>query len=284
MKTPDVRLDIFEGPLDLLLYLIRKNDLNIYDIPVAQITSEYLSYIEMMKDLNLDLAGEFLVMASTLLEIKARTLLPAPAAEGEDGPDPRAELVNRLLEYQRYKEAAQELHHRFEAHKEMFYRGAPVFSEDDFSLDASLFELLDAFRDVLDHVQPDMQEILYEEIPLEVKIRDLLSYMEGRPYVTFREILQLETTRRGLIVTFLAILELIRLKQVAARQVQTFGEIRVYKVREGAEVPPVIEEMTAAAHLRPAEEPPPPEPGSTEPAPAGSEPAATAASEPPKEE
>jgi segregation and condensation protein A len=248
-KPYDVHLDIFEGPLDLLLYLIRKSDLDIYDIPISQITSEYLAYIDLLKEMSLDVAGEFLVMASTLMQIKAHTLLPAPNAEAEEGPDPRAELINRLLEYQRYKEAAKDLHGRLEANRDIFYRGTPVFSENDYHMDASLFDLLDAFRDVLSELKPEVREVLYEEIPMENKIREILAYMDERPYVTFRELLHLATNRHGLIVTFLAILELIRLKQVAARQVQNFGEIRVYKVEEGKEIPPVIEEMTAASQL-----------------------------------
>jgi segregation and condensation protein A len=249
MKTYDVHLDIFEGPLDLLLYLIRKSDLDIYDIPISQITSEYLAYMDVMKDLSLDVAGEFLVMASTLMQIKAQTLLPAPSVEGDDGPDPRAELVNRLLEYQRYKEAAKELHHKLEANKDVFYRGAPVFSENDYHMDASLFDLLDAFRDVLKELKPEVREVLYEEIPIEFKTREILDFMEGRPYATFRELLRLATNRHGLIVTFLALLELIRLKQIVARQVQIFGEIRVYKIEEGRDIPDVVEEMTAARQL-----------------------------------
>src|SRR5678810_252883 len=119
----EVHLDIYEGPLDLLLYLIRKNDLSIYDIPISQITSEYLAYIDLMKELKLDMAGEFLVMAASLMQIKARLLLPAPPAEQEEGPDPRAEIINRLLEYQRYKEAAKTLGSRLLSRKDVHYRG-----------------------------------------------------------------------------------------------------------------------------------------------------------------
>jgi len=252
LATQDVKLEIFEGPLDLLLHLIRKNDLNIYDIPISQITSEYLAYLDLIKEMNLEMAGEFLVMASTLMQIKARTLLPAPETAGDEGPDPRAELVNRLLEYQRYKEAAKELSKSMEAHKEIYYRGAPLFSDEDYALGTTLFDLMDAFRDVLQELKPNVREILYEEIPMEVKIREILSYIEDKDFVTFREILRLSTTRHGLVVTFLAMLELIRLKQVVARQVQNFGEIRVYRAEEGKEIPPVIEDMTAAAQLAPA--------------------------------
>lgn len=256
MTAPQVHLEIFEGPLDLLLYLIRRDDLNIYDIPVSQITSEYLNYMDIMKEMKLDMAGEFLVMASTLMQIKARTLLPAPPSpEGEEGPDPRAELIQKLLEYQRYKEAARTLDKRLESFKGIHYRGAPVFSAEDYSLDASLFDLLDAFRDVLKELKPEVREIIFEEIPIEVKIREILSFLEGRTHATFREILRRENTRHGLIVTFLAILELIRLKQIVARQTQLFTEIRIYRnteavpdaTEDGGDVPPPAPEAPSAA-------------------------------------
>ncbi len=231
MTTHEVHLDVYEGPLDLLLYLIRKNDLDIYDIPISQITSEYLSYLDLIKELKLDVAGDFLVMTSTLMQIKARTLLPAQTAETEEGgPDPKAELVNRLLEYQRYKEAARTLGARMSVTKDIHYRGAPLISRDDYSMNASLFDLLGAFRDVLKNLKPDVREIIYEEVPVEVKIREILSFLEDKPFATFREILQRETTRRGLIATFLALLELIRLNQIVARQTEVFGEIRVYRM------------------------------------------------------
>src|SRR5437762_9764165 len=118
----DVSLEIFEGPLDLLLHLIKKNDLEISDIPIAQITHEYLAYLDLMKDLDLETAGEFLVMASTLMQIKAQMLLPSPEVEPEEGPDPRTELINKLLEYQQYKEAANILGGYNEKAKDTFYR------------------------------------------------------------------------------------------------------------------------------------------------------------------
>src|SRR3982751_4520955 len=128
----DVRLENFEGPLDLLLFLIRKNDLDIYDIPIASITQEYLSYLDVIKDLNLETAGEFLVMASTLMQIKAQMLLPSPEGAEAEGPDPRQELVNKLLEYQRYKEAAGLLTVYNEKAKDVYYRQVPPpFSEDE---------------------------------------------------------------------------------------------------------------------------------------------------------
>src|SRR6266850_2496253 len=118
----DVRLENFEGPLDLLLFLIRKNDLDIYDIPIADITQEYLSYLDLIKELDLEMAGDFLVMASTLMQIKAQMLLPSPEGEESEGPDPREELINKLLEYQRYKEAASMLSTYNEKAKDVYYR------------------------------------------------------------------------------------------------------------------------------------------------------------------
>lgn len=229
MSAHEVHLEIFEGPLDLLLYLIRKNDLDIYEISISQITSEYLAYLDVLKDLKLDMAGEFLVMASTLMQMKARMLLPSHSTEEEKGPDPRAELINRLLEYQRFKLASKELDVRLQSNKDVHYRGAPLFSEADYHLDASLFDLLDAFRDVLRDLKPEVREIVYEEVPIEEKVREILAFLSERTFATFKEILQRETARKGLIITFLAVLELIRLKQIVARQGDVFGEIRVYR-------------------------------------------------------
>ncbi|OGS19634.1 MAG: hypothetical protein A2219_00225 [Elusimicrobia bacterium RIFOXYA2_FULL_50_26] len=235
--TYDVHLDIFEGPLDLLLYLIKKNDLEIAEIPIAHITSEYLSYIDIMKELNLEVAGEFLVMASTLMQIKARMLLPAPEEEGEEGPNPLEELKNRLLEYQKFKEAAQVLSRREELFSQVHYRFAPAFDKEDYVLDASLFDLIEGFRNVLKELPGDVKEIVYQEIPIEEKIREILDMLEGKDYVTFRDILARQSSQIALVVCFLAILELIRLKQILARQPELFGEIRVYHIANDTVAP-----------------------------------------------
>ena len=132
MSAIDIHLDIFEGPLDLLMYLINKNNLDIYDIPISQITREYLEYLDLMKELNLEIAGEFLVMASTLMQIKARMLLPSNEKdEGEEGPDPRKELVERLEEYQKFQKVSGVFEERFMAFKDIYYRGSPVFSNEE---------------------------------------------------------------------------------------------------------------------------------------------------------
>ena len=240
MKPYSVNLELFEGPLDLLLYLIKREDMDIRDIPISQITGEYLAAIHLMKELNLEMAGEFLVMASTLLQIKARTLLPKEAEREEDeGPDPRAELVARLLEYQKYKEAAALLARREFDSREVYYRNVlPLFAQEDMTLEATLFDLLDAFRGVLDQAGEEVKELIYEEIPLEQKIREILDLLEGQNCVHFNAIFTARMARRELVVTFLALLELIRLKQVIAAQTDLFGEIRIYRVLTAAESRP----------------------------------------------
>jgi len=231
----EVKLEIFEGPLDLLLYLIKKEDMSIQDIQVSKITQEYLDYINLMKELNLELAGEFLVMASTLLQIKAKSLLPKDATglEIDEGPDPQAELMAKLLEYQKFKEAAQFLSKKeFEA-RDVFYRNQlPTFAEADLSLDATLFDLLDAFKSVLKQAGDEVKELLYEEIPLEQKIRELLDILETRNSMSFYDIFSPGKTRRELIITFLALLELMRLRQVIAKQQEHEGEIMVYRIQD----------------------------------------------------
>src|SRR5438132_2500355 len=219
----DVTLEIFEGPLDLLLHLIKKNDLEIKDIPIAQITHEYLQYLDLMKDLNLEMAGEFLVMASTLMQIKAQMLLPAPEAlEADGGPDPRAELVNKLLEYQRFKEAASVLTAYNEKAKDIYYRRVPPpIEKEDFLLRATVFDLLAAFKTVLEQAPREVEQILREEITIETKIREILGLFDAKESLAFEELFSGTRRRIDLIVTFLALLELIRLKQIVAMQSET---------------------------------------------------------------
>lgn len=227
-----VKINIFEGPLDLLLHLIQKNDLDIYDIPISEITAEYLKYVELLKDLNLNVAGEFLVMATTLMQIKARMLLPAEATPEGEGPDPRAELVQKLLEYQKFKEAAQILAQQFENQRDVFYRGAPLFSKEDQVLDLPMAKLLEAFQGVLETADESVREILVEEIPVEVRIREIIDVLATRPFVNFSDLFPANSPRRALVVTFLALLELIRLKQVRVSQTDSFGEIHINRAQD----------------------------------------------------
>jgi len=226
----DVHLEIFEGPFDLLLYLIKKDDLEISEIPIAKITEEYLGYLETMKNLNLEIAGEFLVMASTLMQIKARMLLPQSEEEEEEGP--LGELKARLLEYQKFKEAAKFLNLKENEYSQIYYRPQPVFEKDDFVLDVSIFELVGSFREVLRELPDNVKEIVYKEIPIEEKIREILDLFEHKKYLSVKEIFRLQPSRQALIVSFLAVLELIRLKQIIAKQSDVFDEIRIYRVEE----------------------------------------------------
>lgn len=231
----EIKLELFEGPLDLLLYLIKKQDMDIKDIRISEITQEYLSYIQIMKDLNLEMAGEFLVMASTLMQIKTRMLLPADSKNQdlEEGPDPRAELVTKLIEYQKFKEAAKFFSVREFESREVYYRNVlPVFSEEEMTLEATIFDLIDAFKDVLKHADHEVKELLYTEIPIEQKIREILDLFENKTCIRFIEVFSNNRSKRELIVTFLAVLELIRLKQIIAKQSEHFSEIWIYKILE----------------------------------------------------
>ena len=237
-----VRLDEFEGPLDLLLHLIKKNEINIYDIPISVITKQYLDYISLLKYLNLEVAGEFLVMAATLIHIKSRMLLPVETDGDEDedgGEDPRAELVRRLLEYKQFKEAAAELVERGQHWREVY--GRPAFCEtrdrgqisnllpdgiDDAPLDMTLFDLVDAFQDI---VQRTPVKALVEVTPDHLTVKDRMNYilerLEYEAAIPFESLFVPEEGRLVVIVTFLGLLELIRIKLIRAHQAEAFGAI-----------------------------------------------------------
>jgi segregation and condensation protein A len=228
-----VRIEKFEGPLDLLLHLIKKNEINIYDIPIAMIAQQYLSYIEAMKDLNLTVAGEFLVMAATLLQIKSKMLLPVEetADDDEEGPDPREELVRRLLEYKTFKEAARQLDNQERMWREIYSRPAAlredVAQSDETLLDnIGLFDLVDALQEILNR-NPGKK--LLEIIPDNLTVRDrmtvILEALEGQESIGFEALFEASCHRLVIIVTFLALLELIRVRTVRAYQAENFGPI-----------------------------------------------------------
>jgi len=231
-----VKLDIFEGPLDLLLYLIKKNEVDIYDIPMALITGQYLEYLELMKELNLDIAGEFLVMASTLIKIKSQTLLPPVEGEGEseDDADPRAELMEHLLEYQRYKEAAHQLVTRELLEKDIFKRPqtddpGEAKVDGDMLIEASLFDLVDALRKVIERkdLPENIMGMAVEKMTVRDKIVSILRQLKETPQLVFQSLFDPLVTRFEIVVTFLAVLELIRLRAIRVFQVQPYGEIRI---------------------------------------------------------
>lgn len=231
-----VKLDIFEGPLDLLLYLIKKNEVDIYDIPMALITGQYLEYLELMKELNLDIAGEFLVMASTLIKIKSQMLLPPVEGEGEgeDETDPRAELMEHLLEYQRYKEAAHQLVTRELLEKDIFKRPqtedpGEAKVDGDMLIEASLFDLVDALRKVIERkdLPENIMGVAVEKMTVRDKIVSILRQLKETPQLVFQSLFDPLVTRFEIVVTFLAVLELIRLRAIRVFQVQPYGEIRI---------------------------------------------------------
>ena len=230
-----VHLDKFDGPMDLLLHLIKKNELDIYDIPIAVITGQYLEYIKLMKYLNLEVAGDFLVMAATLLQIKSGQLLPLDVQEVEDAAeelDPRAELMRRLLEYQLYKEAGMVIGARALLGREVFARIAPepllVAAQNvEGPLEVSLFDLVESFRILLSRI-PDEHfhdVAAAETFSIADSINEILSLLQEKDTVHFDDLVRDEFTRERVIVTFLALLELCRLKLVRIFQGSGHGSI-----------------------------------------------------------
>lgn len=228
----NIKIPVFEGPFDLLLHLLRENKLDVYDIPIAEITGQYLKYIEMMKELNLEIAGEFLVMAATLIHIKSRMLLP-PDEETppEEQEDPRQELVQRLLEYQKYKEAAQDFRTMEEDWMKVFHREPLALSEEEqgeLSLfDLGLFDLLEAFKMILDKAPPEVASITKETLTVKDRMFVIMEILENRETVRFEDLFKDNVTRSHLLVTFVALLELIRLGLARAYQEKEFGNIWV---------------------------------------------------------
>ena len=241
-----VRLEQFEGPLDLLLHLIKKNELNIHDIPIAIITQQYLDAIGLMQELNLDIAGDYLVMAATLIHIKSKVLLPRPetatAVEGEDD-DPRDALVRRLLEHQKFKAAAELLHEREQVRSAQWQRPdgrvAELAGEEyEPELEVDLFSLLTAFQAVVQRAkQRPLVYLPAAQISVEARIEQLLARLSETEACGFEELFAGAHDRSGVIVTFLALLEMIRLKLVRVFQSSGFGPIRVYKRVRPADAP-----------------------------------------------
>lgn len=231
-----VRVGAFEGPLDLLLHLIKQHEMDIYDIPIARITQQYLEYLDLMVELDLDLAGEFLVMAATLIHIKSRTLLPRPDPSQEDpAEDPREALVRRLMEHQRFKAAAELLHEKEIQRSAQWGRPdervAEVVGEaPEPEIEVDLFSLMTAFRQVLERARRRPRVLLPpEQISIESRIEQLEAMLAEKDACAFEELFADVETRAGMIVTFLALLEMIRLKRIRAFQQTAGGPIRVYR-------------------------------------------------------
>ncbi|MCD6153899.1 MAG: segregation/condensation protein A [Syntrophobacterales bacterium] len=227
----EIKLDIFQGPLDLLLYLIKKNEIDIYNIPIAVITEQYLEYIDVMKSLNLDVAGEYLVMASTLIHIKSKLLLPVHD-DTEDEEDPREELTRQLLEYQAFKEAALNLDTMNLLGRDVFKGGYLVGSETDgeHSLEElSIFELVEAFKVMVSRINPgEIMEIDVERMSLSERMNEIMERLNKEKALTFNDLLGGLSDRIKIIYTFLAILELMKLRVIKAYQSKPFGTIRIF--------------------------------------------------------
>jgi segregation and condensation protein A len=238
----DVKTKAYEGPLDLLLDLIKENKVDIYDIPIAAITDQYLKCLEQMQELNLNVAGEFLVMAATLLYIKSKMLLPEELQEEEEEDlDPRDDLVNKLLEYMAYKEAARDFAMLQDERKKVFTRGEathvpldhPEYLEDN-GVTSSIFALIQAFSNVLKiNSIETFHEIYDEEISIEEKVTFIEQRLAEKTSLRFSELFAERATKNELVATFLALLEMIRMKKLKIRQEALFGEIIIEK-REGA--------------------------------------------------
>ncbi len=232
-----IRIPIFEGPLDLLLHLIRENEIDIYDIPIAEITKQYLDYLELMKELNLEIAGEFLVMAATLIQIKTRMLLPVDEdVPPEEREDPRIELVERLLEYQAFKNASLDLQERLNERTLYFWR-EPMEIEDagpeePLLFDVHIFDLIAAFKRVLENAPPEAVQITKETLTVKDRINYIIEKLDRKSPVRFEELFEPGTSRQVLLVTFLALLEVLRYGIAKAYQEQDFGIIWIIKKEE----------------------------------------------------
>jgi segregation and condensation protein A len=235
-----IKLDIFEGPLDLLLYLIKKNEIDIYNIPISLITEQYLDYLKMIKALNLDLAGEYLVMAATLIHIKSKLLLPPPEEPEEEEEDPRAELVRQLIEHKAFKEIAENLASRPLLERDVFTRVAALpeelekpLPEEEELIEVSVFELIEAFHRMIAQMdKKELIEIDLEKLSLTEIINEIMDQLAATRSLTFEDLLQGKRDRRRIIYTFLAILELIKLRMIKAYQTSMFGVIRIFPAVE----------------------------------------------------
>lgn len=235
-----IKIEMFEGPLDLLLYLVKKDHLNIYDIPIAKVTEQYLQYLNLMQMLDLNVAGEFLVMSATLMQIKSKMLLPAEegVSAEEQQEDPREELVRRLLEYERFKEIAQDLRQKETDQREVFKRPrseaekAPDEKKDVY-FEASIFDLINAFSRALKDIPKEVfYEVVKDKFTVEEATHEILHLLLVKSEVKLSEIFGRAKNKLEIIVNFLAVLELIRMKEITARQSELFQEIEIIRNKE----------------------------------------------------
>lgn len=227
-----LKLGEFAGPLDLLLYLIRQEKANIFDIPIAKITDEYLKYIQLMRTLDIAVAGDFLVMAATLIEIKSKMLLPKEVLpEDEEAEDPRQELVDRLLEYEKFKSASQMLYERSTIEQAVFNRGQIESDENNSEVNASVFDLLTVFQKIVERHKEEVKlEIERDEITLAQMLKNLRNRIFEHKELSLLKFFEEMHTRRELVTAFVAVLEIVRTESVKLVQKATFGDIFLRKV------------------------------------------------------
>ena len=246
-----VKLEEFEGPLDLLLFLIKKDEIDIYDIPIAKVTEQYLEYLELIELLDLDIAGEFLVMAATLMHIKSKMLLPPeerPPEEVEEE-DPRAELVRRLIEYKAFKEAAGQLGSLEARQRDLFHRPGDMDSmqiecNGEKFFEASLFDLISAFSTVLSNVPKEtFLEVIKEHLTVEQKIHDMLHMLVEKPSFALKSVFEAAKSKIEIVVIFLALLELMKTHNVLAVQRELFGDIEI--IRNPKSIEPNVSSLRA---------------------------------------
>lgn len=233
-----IKLSDFEGPLDLLLFFIKRDELDIYDIPIAKITKDFLEYLQYLQELDLDIAGEFIVTAAELMQIKVQMLLPREG-EGEEELDPRAELVRRLLDYKRYKEMAEQMQRMSNEQSKVYYRrnftSDPKIvedpSEENLLRDVSLFDLIAAFKYVVDRMpRKHVHEINKPNVTIDEQIDYILNFFKEKSEATFVQIVSAMVEKIRIVVTFIALLELIKQKQIGVRQVDPYGEMVIVKL------------------------------------------------------
>ena len=233
-----VSLDNYSGPMDLLLYLIRREEVDIHDVPLARIIDQYLQYVELLRELDPNAAGEFLVLAATLMEIKTRMLLPAPEAlDGdEEGPgiDPRADLIRQLLEYKEFKDASTDLREMLDRQSQRFPRRPPRFeSSDDTRIDledVQVWDLFDSFSRIMESIgtRSDSHEVIYDDTPVELHAADILDRLQREGPLSFAQVFEGRTVRSEIVGLFLAMLELIRQRQIFASQDSNFQDIHIH--------------------------------------------------------
>ena len=246
-----VKLDIFEGPLDLLLYLIKRNDIDICNIPIAQVTQQYLEYLELMQLLNVNVAAEFMVVAATLIEIKSKMLLPQPELEeATEEDDPRDELVKRLLEYKKFKDAAEKLKDLEYKRKQVYIRPATFDDDGETYFEASLFDLITSFTKALKDIPREIfYEVIKDEVTVEQKMEEVLLLFTRTKKILISELFENSRNKLEIVATFLAILELIRLNGITIRQKELFGPVEIVRNKTDIRISPIAEPAPSVADV-----------------------------------